>query len=117
MTSRVIFSLRAAVSLLAYFVVMLLIGLLWRWPMLLLSGFTGFAMILLWRIARRPGDYLYFVLPAVLGPLGEVPAILGGAWVYSKPMVVVPVWLPLAWGCAALLIKRTADNVVRARQV
>jgi hypothetical protein len=95
---------------------MLLVGILWRWPTLLFSGFAGFAVILLW-VSRRRGDYLYFVIPAVLGPLGEVPAILGGAWVYSKPMGVVPIWLPLAWGCAALLIKCTADNIVEGRHV
>lgn len=104
--------LRVTANLLGYFLVMLLAGLLWRSPIALCVVYALYTLALFWR--GRRADLLYFIVPAILGPLGEILAILGGAWTYAKPAILVPIWLPLAWGCAAVLIKRAADNVVES---
>lgn len=101
-------------NVLAYFVVMLLAGLLWKTPLTLFAVYIILAALLLGR-SRRIADLLYFAVPAILGPLGEIAAILGGAWTYAKPAWIVPIWLPVAWGCAALFIKRAVDAVSSAK--
>jgi hypothetical protein len=57
-------------------------------------------------------DVIFFLVPFFLGPIGEAIAIYNGAWKYTKPVALIPMWLPLAWGCAALYMKKTADALV-----
>jgi hypothetical protein len=84
---------------------------LWPYPLALTAAYTVFSGALLarWHHAQ---DVLFFAVPAIIGPLGEMIAVAHGAWVYSNPQFLIPVWLPLGWGCAALLVKKTTDCVV-----
>jgi len=41
-------------------------------------------------------------------------AIYFGAWSYANPtMLGIPLWLPLAWGIAAVFVKRVAETLIR----
>ena len=44
----------------------------------------------------------------VLGPGGEIVAVYNGAWQYSEAPWLIPLWLPPAWGLAALILLRLA---------
>jgi len=85
-----------------------LVAAFWRSPVLLtgLLIVVAGAMLLRW---RRPSDVLYFLLAAILGPLGEFVAIGYGAWEYSLPLLNIPLWLPLAWGIAGIYLKKTTE--------
>lgn len=54
-------------------------------------------------------DTVAFVVGAIGGPLAEVVAIHFKVWQYSNPAIIgehIPLWLPVAWGIAAMLIHR-----------
>jgi hypothetical protein len=80
----------------------------WRDPIFLLCAFIGLSTAMLWRW-HAIQDLIFFAIPFFLGPVGEAVAIYYGAWHYAKPLLLIPIWLPFAWGCAALYMKKTAD--------
>lgn len=47
----------------------------------------------------------------VLGPAGELVAVARGAWTYAEAPLLVPLWLPPAWGLAALILFRLATSI------
>lgn len=93
-----------------YAICIALASTLWRDPTFLLCGYIALSALMLWRW-HTIQDLIFFVVPLILGPLGEAIAIYSGAWHYAKPLRLIPIWLPLAWGCAALYMKKTADAV------
>lgn len=105
--------------LLAYFpyyaACIALASMLWRSPTILLFSFIVLSISMLWRW-HDVDDLVFYGLPFVLGPLGEMVAIYHGAWQYSRPYVLVPLWLPLAWGCAGLYMKKTAYVLIAHRR-
>lgn len=108
--------MKKAISYLPYYVACIgLASALWRNPVVLLLGFIGLSVLMLLRW-HALDDVVSFLVPFVLGPVGEFIAIYNGAWHYSKPLLLVPIWLPFAWGCASLYMKRTAD-VLAGRRV
>ena len=107
--------MRRAASYLPYYVACIaLASAFWRTPWFLLLAYVGLSTLMLWRWHGRDDVVFYFV-PFVLGPLGELVAIYHGAWQYSKPMTLIPIWLPFAWGCAALYMKKTAEVLADRR--
>jgi hypothetical protein len=95
----------------------LVIGLasaLWRRPAALAASYALLSALLLWRW-HAPADVLYFVIPGILGSLGEYVAVAHGAWHYSLAWINIPVWLPLAWGASGLCMKRIADAALSLR--
>jgi hypothetical protein len=57
---------------------------------------------------------MFYVAGFVLGPLGEAMAVHFDAWHYSKPIFLVPIWLPCLWGIAAFFVKRFCATLLRA---
>jgi hypothetical protein len=54
-----------------------------------------------------PGDWVYVVLAAVLGPAGEAILSALGAFDYLDPDVAgIPIWLPGLWANGGFLIRR-----------
>ena len=54
-----------------------------------------------------PGDWVYVVLAAVLGPTGEAIMSALGAFDYVDPDVAgIPLWLPGLWANGGFLIRR-----------
>jgi hypothetical protein len=101
--------MKMVVSYLPYYMVCIaLASTLWRDPSFLFCAYLGLTAAMLWRW-HAIQDIIFFAVPFVLGPIGEAVAIYNGAWHYAKPLLLIPVWLPFAWGCAALYMKKTAE--------
>ena len=105
---------RAFAYLGVYALIIGLASLLWQHPVPLTLTYALLTAVLLWRWHAFP-DVLFFVLPAILGPLGEFVAISFGAWEYSLPLLNIPLWLPLMWGVGGLSLKKIADVLIEAR--
>ena len=49
--------------------------------------------------------------PAFFGPLTEGLAVWRGGWQYTVPDILgIPIWLPVGWAMACLLLKRLAES-------
>lgn len=108
--------IRKAISYTPYYgACIALASMLWRSPMVLVAGFLALSTLMLWRW-HRTDDLIFYFLPFFLGPVGEMVAIYHGAWRYSQPFLLIPIWLPFAWGCAALYMKKTADVLLARRR-
>jgi len=61
---------------------------------------------------RRKGDAYFLLIGAALGAVAEIIAIHYGVWQYANPSFLgIPMWLPIAWGIIAVLIRRMAESV------
>lgn len=59
-------------------------------------------------------DLVLYVGGAILGPIAEIIATKVGIWHYTLPTFFnIPLWLPFAWGFAAVLILRIALAFVK----
>lgn len=59
-------------------------------------------------------DHVLYAGGAILGPIAEIIATKVGIWHYTLPTFLnIPLWLPFAWGFAAVLIIRIALAFVR----
>jgi hypothetical protein len=59
-------------------------------------------------------DHVLYVGGAILGPVAEIIATKVGIWHYTLPTFFnIPLWLPFAWGFAAVLIIRIALAFVK----
>jgi len=77
---------------------------------LALTGVLLIVFLAVYYFWRTHGDIVAFVVGAIGGPLAEVIAIHFNVWQYSNPTIIVghiPLWLPIAWGIAAMLIYRS----------
>jgi len=88
-----------------------LAAVLWTRPILLTAIYVALSAALLSRWHTK-GDLAFYFVPLVLGPAGELLPILGGAWSYSRPQALIPLWLPFAWGMAGLFMKKTAEGLL-----
>jgi uncharacterized protein YebE (UPF0316 family) len=94
---------------LTYCAFIVLACLLWRKPYLLAAGYVVISLLLL--KARQAADLVTYAFGFFLGPLTEVICIKSGAWTYSEALVI-PIWLPFAWGIAGLGILRGVNLVL-----
>jgi hypothetical protein len=100
-----------AISYVPYYAsCIVLASLFWSNPVVLTLAYVGLSTAMLWRW-HETDDIIFYVVPFVLGPVGEAVAIYFGAWSYAKPLELVPLWLPFAWGCAALYMKKTSEAI------
>jgi hypothetical protein len=80
---------------------LLLVGVFWSSPLLLLIGLTGILVEV-----NRSLDWKFIktsLLCAVLGPIAEIIAIAFGAWAYTESQIFgVNFWLAPLWGIATL---------------
>ena len=85
-----------------------LVSSLWDRPLILLLAIivTGALMLYRW---HSPDDLRFFFLGLILGPLAELPAVHFGAWSYSEPLYLVPIWLPFLWGAVALVLRKSSE--------
>jgi len=58
-------------------------------------------------------DTFFYVVAFILGSSGEFVAVYAGAWEYSKPFYLIPVWLPFAWSISALFMKNISEIILR----
>lgn len=66
------------------------------------------------RLYHRKDDLFFFFSGMIFGPISEMILVQFGVWRYANPTFLgVPVWLPLAWGLAVLMIKRFAEIFIK----
>jgi hypothetical protein len=63
---------------------------------------------------HKKSDLIFYFVAFSLGPIGEAFAIYLGAWQYSKPFYLIPVWLPFLWGISALFVKKISETLLKA---
>jgi hypothetical protein len=85
---------------------------LWRVPYLLAFCLFLVSVFALYRWHTR-SDLLVYFIGFVLGPAAEGVAVHFGAWAYSKPFFLIPIWLPFLWGIAVLFVKRLAETLTK----
>jgi hypothetical protein len=86
------------------------IVLLHRNPLLLSAVLLVLAasVMALWREKNLP----VYIVGAIAGPGAEVFGVRAGAWKYAAPAFLgIPLWLPFAWGYAAILVIWIAETV------
>jgi len=89
-----------------------LTSLLWRRPVVLTICLALLSATLLYKWHAK-SDLVFYFVPFFLGPLAEGIAIYFGAWQYSKPLVLIPIWLPVLWGIASLFMKKMCEIILR----
>jgi len=70
---------------------------------------VGLIVLLAIRLTFRrvPGDWLYALIAAVVGPVVEATLSAAGAFDYADPDVAgIPMWLPALWANGGLFIRR-----------
>lgn len=87
-----------------YVAVISLASLLWRKPLLLAALYGPLSVFVLYRW-RSVETLACFLTGFLLGPAGEFVAVSAGAWSYAGHERL-PIWLPLAWGIAVVVMKQ-----------
>ena len=75
-------------------------------------------LIAVWGISiafwHRKIDIIFYIVGAIIGPVAEIVCINYGVWQYANPSFLgIPIWLPLAWGFAVVMIKRVAETIAK----
>ena len=108
--------MKKIISYAPYYVVCIgLAGAFWSRPVFLMAAYVSLSVVMLLRW-HEIDDLTFYAVPFILGPVGEVVGIYYGAWQYAKPLALIPVWLPFAWGCAGLYMKKTSEALVTLRK-
>lgn len=97
-----------------YAISVALAGLFWRKPPILTISYVIISIITLTKWHER-SDLIFYFVAFGLGPIGEAFAIYLGAWQYSKPLYLIPIWLPFLWGITALFLKKMSETLLEAR--
>ena len=97
-----------------YALCIVLVGLLWHKPVVLTTCYMALSIVALTKWHTK-SDLLFYFVTFVLGPLGESVAVYLGAWKYSKPLFVIPLWLPFLWGICALFMKNLSETLLRRK--
>jgi hypothetical protein len=95
-----------------YAISIILVGFLWQRPSILTILYVVISLIMLTRWHGK-SDLIFYFVAFSLGPIGEAFAICLGAWKYSKPFYLVPIWLPFLWGISALFVKRISETLLK----
>jgi uncharacterized membrane protein YoaT (DUF817 family) len=95
-----------------YAVSLTLIASIWDRPVILTVCYGVISSVVLykWHTNR---DISIFLVAFILGSIAESVAVYFGAWEYSKPSYLIPLWLPLVWGIAGLLIKKISETLLK----
>jgi len=84
---------------------------------LVLTALLLIALALALFIWYEENDIIFFLAGAFLGALGEIICVNLGVWHYAKPQVLgIPLWLPVGWGMATLLIMRVSKTLSPNKQ-
>ena len=86
---------------------------LWRWQFVLAICYLSISICMLYRW-HKSSDLIFYFVAFGLGPLGEIMAVYFGAWQYTEPFILIPVWLPFLWGIAAVFLKKISERLIDA---
>jgi hypothetical protein len=96
------------IALSVYILCVGLASVLWHYQEILALCYLIISVYMLYRWHTK-SDVIFYSIAFVFGPAGEVVAVSFRAWEYSKPLYVIPIWLPFLWGIAALFIKKLSE--------
>lgn len=88
-----------------------LVGSLWHKPVTLTICYVVISIVVLMKWHTK-SDLLFYFITFILGPIGESVAIYLGAWKYSRPLYLIPSWLPFLWGICALFLKHISETIL-----
>jgi hypothetical protein len=97
-----------------YAVSLILVAGFWDRPVILTVCYTFISILILLKWHTRK-DLIFYCVGFILGSIGDSIAVYFGAWGYSKPFYLIPLWLPFLWGIAALLIKNICGTLLKIR--
>jgi hypothetical protein len=85
---------------------------LWRDNLLTTAALTflSIGILMFWNNLEDIFRYSVF---AIGGPTIEAVCIYFGAWFYSNPTLLIPIWLPIVWGLAGITAGRLTDYFLR----
>jgi hypothetical protein len=97
-------------ELFIYALLVILVAALWNKPVILTVCYGAMSLfaLLIWHTKR---DLFFYFVAFILGSVGESIAIYFGAWKYSKPFYLIPLWLPFLWGLAALVVRNMSETL------
>jgi uncharacterized membrane protein YoaT (DUF817 family) len=97
-----------------YAVSLILVASIWNRPVILTVCYGVISSVVLfkWHTNR---DISIYLVAFILGSIAESVAVYFGAWEYSEPFYLIPLWLPFVWGIAALLIKNISETLLKIR--
>jgi hypothetical protein len=95
-----------------YVLCILLVAFLWHKPTFLMVSYIVISVIVFFKWHTK-GDIFFYSLTFFLGSMGESVAVYFGAWEYSKPFYLIPIWLPLLWGITALFMKNICETLLK----
>ena len=101
-----------AVEIGIYALSVALASILWRNPVILALCYILISLFMLYRWHTK-SDLIFYFSAFVLGPIGELVATHFGAWKYSKPTFLIPIWLPFLWGIALLFMKKFSETLIK----
>jgi hypothetical protein len=101
-----------AVEIGIYALSVALASILWRNPAILALCYILISLFMLYRWHTK-SDLIFYFAAFVLGPIGELVATHFGAWKYSKPTFLIPIWLPFLWGIALLFMKKFSETLIK----
>ena len=102
---------KLALALLLYAVAVVTIAFLYERGTVLALILAVYAVVA-WRLDPHPEDAFTLIGGAVFGPAAEAAAVWRGAWSYTWPdFLGIPIWLPVGWALACLLLKRLSEAV------
>jgi uncharacterized membrane protein YoaT (DUF817 family) len=97
-----------------YAVSLILVASIWNRPVILTVCYGVISSVVLFKWHTN-GDISIYLVAFILGSIAESVAVYFGAWEYSKPSYLIPLWLPFVWGIAALLIKNISETLLKIR--
>jgi hypothetical protein len=103
------------VEIFLFLVIIFTVVLLWQNNILLFTALLIECGVTI-KLWKKKHDIMYFIVGATLGPLLEIIFIYYGIWMYTKPTFLgIPMWLPLLWGFAAIVLSRIARTIRNIR--
>jgi hypothetical protein len=94
-----------------YALCIVLVSMFWQRPVILSLCLVVITVVMISKWHEK-SDLTFYFAAFVLGPTGETVAAYFGAWKYSKPLYLIPIWLPFLWGVVGLFLKRLCDTLL-----
>jgi hypothetical protein len=83
-------------------------------PLLLSALLVALAAVAIGGVWPGRDVLVLYLMGAIVGPCGEMIGASSGAWRYAEPTLLgIPLWLPLAWGLAAVLIRGVSETLAK----
>ncbi len=90
-------------------------ALLWREPLLLTGTLIVLSVLL---VQKSKHDLILFCIGVACGAVSEIIAIYFGALSYALPQLLgIPLWLPLVWGMASVVVVRIYNRILKSKSL